>query len=151
MKKIFLLCILFLFLTTNLFAEYRLEPVNCTIKKKDNCGAYLYNSKTGSTYFCNSTKCTEILEALQEPLIGIVDAVKNALEKTPPELGSDVAEQGLVLTGGGAMLKSLDTLLMEECGVPVIIAEDPLTCVARGGGKYLEMIDEYGLDILTLD
>ena len=93
----------------------------------------------------------EILEALQEPLIGIVDAVKNALEKTPPELGSDVAEQGLVLTGGGAMLKSLDTLLMEECGVPVIIAEDPLTCVARGGGKYLEMIDEYGLDILTLD
>ena len=73
------------------------------------------------------------------------------MEKTPPELGSDVAEQGLVLTGGGAMLKSLDTLLMEECGVPVIIAEDPLTCVARGGGKYLEMIDEYGLDILTLD
>ena len=47
-------------------AEYRLEPVNCTIKKKDNCGAYLYNTKTGSTYFCNSTKCTEILEALEE-------------------------------------------------------------------------------------
>ena len=93
----------------------------------------------------------EILEALQEPLIGIVDAVKNALEKTPPELGSDVAEQGLVLTGGGAMLKELDRLLMEECGVPVIIAEDPLTCVARGGGKYLEMVDEYGIDILTLD
>ena len=72
MKKFFLLCILFLFLTTNLFAEYRLEPVNCTIKKKDNCGAYLYNSKTGSTYFCNSTKCTEILEALQESEAGEV-------------------------------------------------------------------------------
>jgi rod shape-determining protein MreB len=93
----------------------------------------------------------EILEALQEPLIGIVDAVKNALEKTPPELGSDVAELGLVLTGGGAMLKDVDRLLMEECGVPVIIAEDPLTCVARGGGKYLEMIDEFGIDILTID
>jgi rod shape-determining protein MreB len=93
----------------------------------------------------------EILEALQEPLIGIVDAVKNALEKTPPELGSDVAELGLVLTGGGAMLTDVDRLLMEECGVPVIIAEDPLTCVARGGGKYLEMIDEFGIDILTLE
>ena len=65
MKKIFFISILILFFTTNLFAEYRLEPVNCTIKKKDNCGAYLYNSKTGSTYFCNSTKCTEILEALE--------------------------------------------------------------------------------------
>jgi rod shape-determining protein MreB len=93
----------------------------------------------------------EILEALQEPLVGIVEAVKSALEKTPPELGSDVAELGLVLTGGGAMLKDVDRLLMEECGVPVIIAEDPLTCVARGGGKYLEMIDEFGIDILTID
>ena len=66
-------------------------------------------------------------------------------------MGSDVAELGLVLTGGGAMLKDVDRLLMEECGVPVIIAEDPLTCVARGGGKYLEMIDEFGIDILTID
>ena len=66
MKKFFLILGLFLFFSTNLFAEYRLEPVNCTIKKKDNCGAYLYNSKTGSTYFCDSNKCTEILEALEE-------------------------------------------------------------------------------------
>ena len=66
MKKLFLVLVFLLFSSTNLFAEYRLEPVNCTIKKKDNCGAYLYNSKTGSTYFCNSTKCTEILEALEE-------------------------------------------------------------------------------------
>ena len=66
MKKIFLVFGLVLFFTTNLLAEYRLEPVNCTIKKKDNCGAYLYNSKTGSTYFCNSTECKEILEALEE-------------------------------------------------------------------------------------
>ena len=65
MNKFFLLLTFLLISSTNLFAEYRLEPVNCTIKKKDNCGAYLYNSKTGSTYFCNSTKCTEILEALE--------------------------------------------------------------------------------------
>ena len=65
MKKFFLILTFFLFSSTNLIAEYRLEPVNCTIKKKDNCGAYLYNSKTGSTYFCNSTKCTEILEAIE--------------------------------------------------------------------------------------
>jgi len=66
MKKFFLVLTFVLFSSTNLFAEYRLEPVNCTMKKKDNCGAYLYNSKTGATYFCNSTKCTEILEALEE-------------------------------------------------------------------------------------
>jgi rod shape-determining protein MreB len=91
----------------------------------------------------------EILEALQEPLSGIVSAVKTALEQTPPELGADVAERGLVLTGGGALLKDLDRLLMEETGLPVIIAEDPLTCVARGGGRALEMIDETGTDVFT--
>tara|TARA_B100001250_G_C19127885_1_gene498222 strand:+ start:110 stop:436 length:327 start_codon:yes stop_codon:yes gene_type:complete len=66
MKKIFLVLTFFLLSSTNIFAEYRLEPVNCTMKKKDNCGAYLYNSSTGSTYFCDSKKCTEILEALEE-------------------------------------------------------------------------------------
>tara|TARA_B100000029_G_scaffold227253_1_gene225054 strand:- start:737 stop:1063 length:327 start_codon:yes stop_codon:yes gene_type:complete len=66
MRIKFVFLFIFLFFSTNVFAEYRLEPVNCTIKKKDNCGAYLYNSKTGSTYFCNSTKCTEILEALED-------------------------------------------------------------------------------------
>lgn len=93
----------------------------------------------------------EILEALQEPLSGIVGAVKHALETTPPELGSDVAEVGLVLTGGGALLRDMDRLLMEETGLPVIIAEDPLTCVARGGGRYLEMIEEYGNDIMAIE
>ena len=66
MKKFFLVLTFFLFTSSSLFAEYRLEPTNCTIKKKDNCGAYLYNSKTGSTYFCNSTECKEILEAIEE-------------------------------------------------------------------------------------
>lgn len=93
----------------------------------------------------------EILEALQEPLSGIVEAVKTALEQTPPELGADIAERGMVLTGGGAMLNALDRLLMEETGLPVIIAEDPLSCVARGGGRALEMIDEHGGEIFTLE
>tara|TARA_Y100001970_G_scaffold168480_1_gene206046 strand:- start:2958 stop:4007 length:1050 start_codon:yes stop_codon:yes gene_type:complete len=93
----------------------------------------------------------EILEALQEPLAGIIEAVKTALEKTPPELASDVAERGVVMTGGGALLKGIDRLLMEETGLPVLIAEDPLTCVARGGGKVLDMIDAHGPDILALE
>jgi rod shape-determining protein MreB len=93
----------------------------------------------------------EILEALQEPLSGIVGAVKTALEQTPPELGADVAERGIVLTGGGALLRDLDRLLMEETGLPVVIAEDPLTCVARGGGRALELIDEHGGDLFTTD
>jgi len=91
----------------------------------------------------------EILEALQEPLSGIVSAVKTALEQTPPELGSDVAEHGMVLTGGGALLRDIDRLLMEETGIPVVIAEDPLTCVARGGGRALEMVDEKGVDVFA--
>ena len=91
----------------------------------------------------------EILEALQDPLSGSVGAVRTALEQTPPELGADGAEQGSVLTGGGALLRDLDRLLMEETGIPVIIADDPLTCVARGGGRALEMLDERGADVFA--
>ena len=83
MKKTFLVLIFFLFSSTSLLAEYRLEPVNCTIKKKDNCGAYLYNTKTGSTYFCNSTKCTEILEALEE--VGVEEEVKGTKKSKIPK------------------------------------------------------------------
>jgi rod shape-determining protein MreB len=93
----------------------------------------------------------EILEALQEPLSGIVDAVRKALEQTPPELGADVAERGIVLTGGGALLRDLDRLIEEETGLPVLIADDPLTCVARGGGRALELIDERGGDFFSLE
>jgi rod shape-determining protein MreB len=93
----------------------------------------------------------EILEALQEPLSGIVGAVKTALEQTPPELGADVAERGIVLTGGGALLRDIDRLLMEETGLPVVVSDDPLTCVARGGGRALELMDEHGGDIFTVE
>ncbi|MCI0666682.1 MAG: rod shape-determining protein, partial [Methylococcaceae bacterium] len=93
----------------------------------------------------------EILEALQEPLSGIVGSVKVALEQTPPELGADVANSGIVLTGGGALLKDIDRLISEETGLPVLIAEDPLTCVARGGGRILEMMDEKGPASFSLE
>ena len=83
----------------------------------------------------------EIFEALKEVLLGITTAVKAALEQTPPELSSDVAERGIMLTGGGALLHNLDKLIMQETGIPVVIADEPLTCVAQGGGKALELID----------
>ncbi|MBM93622.1 MAG: rod shape-determining protein [Legionellales bacterium] len=93
----------------------------------------------------------EILEALQEPLASIVSAVRNALEEAPPELAADIADSGMVLTGGGALLKGLDQLLMEETGLPVLIAEEPLTCVARGGGRILEMLEQFPGDFLSED
>ena len=85
---------------------------------------------------------TEILEALSDPLNSIVSAVKNALEQTPPELGGDIAEGGMVLTGGGALLRDLDRLLMEETGLPVVVSDNPLTCVVRGSGMALEKLDD---------
>ena len=85
----------------------------------------------------------DILTALRDPLTMIEQGVKNALEATPPELSADIAETGMVLTGGGALLSDLDRLLAESTGLPVIVAEDPLTCVARGGGKALEDFDAY--------
>jgi rod shape-determining protein MreB and related proteins len=86
----------------------------------------------------------EVLDALREPLAGIVAAVRQALEQTPPELCADVAERGIVLTGGGALLRDLDRLLSEETGLHVQVADDPLTCVARGGGRALELLDLHG-------
>ena len=85
----------------------------------------------------------EILEALSEPLNAIVSTVKIALEQTPPELSSDIAEAGIVLTGGGALIKDLDRLLQEETGLPVYVAEDPLSCVVRGSGISLDYIEKY--------
>ncbi len=93
----------------------------------------------------------EVLEALHESLTGIVDAVRDALEQTPPELCADVADRGIVLTGGGALLRDLDRLLSEETGLPVLVADEPLTCVARGGGIALELMDEHGRDFLSSD
>ncbi|MBK5648268.1 MAG: rod shape-determining protein [Acinetobacter sp.] len=90
----------------------------------------------------------EITQAISDPLQSIVSAVKSALEQTPPELSSDIAERGIVLTGGGALLRNLDKLLAQETGLPVIVADDPLTCVTRGGGKVLEFFDNPNHDML---
>lgn len=98
-----------------------------------------------------SINSNEVLEALQESLFGIVSAVKTALEQTPPELAADVAERGMVLSGGGALLKDIDQLLREETGIPVMVADDPLTCVTRGGGAALEMVDDKRSDLLKLE
>ncbi len=84
---------------------------------------------------------SEIYGALREPVSNIIDAIKATLEKTPPELASDVMEYGIVLTGGGALLYGLDKLITDETGIPVIVAEYPLDCVALGTGKSLESID----------
>jgi len=92
----------------------------------------------------------EILQTLQEPLESIVSAVRLALEQTPPDLGSDVAEGGVMLTGGGALLRNMDKLIMTQIGLPVLIAEDPMTCVARGGGRILELMGEQGGGDFTL-
>ncbi|MDH4134315.1 MAG: rod shape-determining protein [Gammaproteobacteria bacterium] len=83
----------------------------------------------------------EVLAALTECLQGIVTAIKSALEQTPPELAADISDKGLVISGGGALLRDLDTMLREETGLPIVIAEDPLTCVVRGCGRALEEAD----------
>lgn len=83
----------------------------------------------------------EIYEALKEPVCNILEAIKSTLEKTPPELAADVMEQGIVLTGGGALLEGLDRLVNRETGMPVHIAENPLDCVAIGTGKALDSIE----------
>lgn len=92
---------------------------------------------------------SQVNDALMDPLSEVVDAVRTALEKTPPELASDIVDNGIVLTGGGALLANLDVLLRERTGLPVTIAENPLSCVVLGSGKVLEEIDL--LKQLTVD
>lgn len=92
---------------------------------------------------------SQVNDALMDPLSEIVDAVRTALEKTPPELASDIVDNGIVLTGGGALLANLDVLLRERTGLPVSIAEDPLSCVVLGSGKVLDNLDL--LRQLTID
>lgn len=90
-----------------------------------------------------NVKASEIGEALSDTVGAIVDAVKVTLEKSPPELAADIMDRGIVLTGGGALLRNLDARLSEETGMPVIVAENPLDCVAIGTGKALENYDVY--------
>jgi rod shape-determining protein MreB len=90
----------------------------------------------------------EIYEAISDALAAIVQAIRQALEQTPPELAADIADRGMVVAGGGALLRDMDRRLMEDTGLPIVIAEDPLTCVARGCGRALEEMDVLG-DVFT--
>ncbi|MFR1895919.1 rod shape-determining protein, partial [Hungatella sp.] len=86
----------------------------------------------------------ETLDALKEPAMQIVDAVHNVLERTPPELAADIFDRGIVLTGGGSLLSGLDSLIEEKTGINTMIAEDPLTAVAIGTGKFIEFTHDGG-------
>src|SRR5262249_41259533 len=83
----------------------------------------------------------EIREALREPVTAIVGAVRTCLERTPPELAADIVDKGIVLTGGGALLRGLDQLLRQETELPITVADDPLSCVALGTGQVLDHLD----------
>ncbi|MEI7636417.1 MAG: rod shape-determining protein, partial [Syntrophus sp. (in: bacteria)] len=83
----------------------------------------------------------EVREAITEPISLIVDTIKNCLENAPPELAGDIVDRGIMLTGGGALLRNLDVLIREETGLPVTIADDPLSTVARGAGMALDQLD----------
>jgi len=85
----------------------------------------------------------EVQEALSEPVASIVEAVKLCLEQTPPELSADILDRGIILTGGGSLLRGLDERLKQETNLPIIISEDPLTCVVRGTGKILDDLESY--------
>jgi rod shape-determining protein MreB len=93
----------------------------------------------------------EILEALSEPLGMIINSLRTALEQTPPELSSDIAQNGLVVTGGGALLEGIDRLIHNKTNLSVSIADDPLTCVARGGGIALDMINQHDMGFLAAE
>ncbi|MBI3975682.1 MAG: rod shape-determining protein, partial [Armatimonadetes bacterium] len=92
---------------------------------------------------------TEIREAMAEPIQAIVDAVKQTLERTPPELAADIVDRGIVLTGGGALLRGMDRLLAEETGMPVTVTDDPLVDVVMGTGRALEEIETLRKILIT--
>jgi rod shape-determining protein MreB len=115
------------------------EEITIQVKGRDLVNAVPKTSEGSSV---------EIRESLNECISQIVNAVKLALEQTPPELSSDILDRGIMLTGGGALLKGLDERLRLETGLPVHVAEDPLTAVVRGTGKVLENINQYSKVLL---
>ena len=92
---------------------------------------------------------SEVREAMLEPVNAIVDTIKIALERTPPELAADIVDRGIYLTGGGALLRGLDLLMREVTNLNIRIADDPLTCVVRGAGRILERLEDYDKVILS--
>jgi len=110
------------------------KPLEMEIKGRDLVAGIPKNLKLTSE---------EIREAISEPISQIVEALKNALEQTPPELAADIVDRGIVMTGGGALLKGLDVLLKKETNLPINVVDDPLLCVVLGAGKVLDNIHQY--------
>lgn len=108
------------------------EPETMTIKGRDTVAGVPQVLEINSE---------EVREALTEPVNAILDAVRVALERTPPELAADIVDKGIMLTGGGALLRNLDSLMRHETGLPITVVEDPLTCVVRGSGMVLDNLD----------
>jgi len=133
-------------------AEQIKEEVGCAfeskiVKKNEYRGRAVSTGLPVSFEVTNS----EILEALNEPLVLITNSLRTALESTPPELSSDIAQNGLVVTGGGALLEGIDRLIHNKTNLVVSIADDPLTCVARGGGIALDMINQHDMGFLAAE
>ena len=119
----------------NIGSAFALEKeVSMDIKGRDLVAGVPKNLKLSSV---------QVREALAETIDTIVEAVRQALEQTPPELAADILDRGIILTGGGALLRGFDKRLRQETNLPVNIAEDPLTCVVRGTGKVLENMSAY--------
>ena len=126
-----------------LIGERTAEQIKCTIGMAYPSDEVLTMSikgrdQTAGLPRTQTINSDEIRDALSEPIRQIVQGVRTALEHTPPELSADIVDKGIVLTGGGALLKNLDILIREETGLPVLIADDPLTCVVMGCGKALD-------------
>lgn len=131
-------------------AERIKKELGCAFPSKETKHIEVRGRHVAEGVPCTFSLCNhEILEALQEPLSGILSSVRVALEQAPPELSADIAQRGIVLTGGGALLRGLDRLIMKETGLPVIVAEEPLTCVARGGGRALDLLKVFSGDFLV--
>ena len=133
-------------------AEQIKEEVGCAfeskiVKKNEYRGRAVTTGLPVSFEITNN----EILEALNEPLGMIINSLRTALESTPPELSSDIAQNGLVVTGGGALLEGIDRLIHNKTNLVVSIADDPLTCVARGGGMALDMINQHDMGFLAAE
>ena len=92
---------------------------------------------------------TEMLHALEEPIEAIADAVHAVLERTPPELAADISNKGMIMTGGGSLLYGLDKLISNRTGIPVMIADEPISCVAKGTGMSLESLEKYESALMT--
>jgi rod shape-determining protein MreB len=128
-------------------AEDIKKKIGCALPGSDVLEMKAFGVTMGMGAPCDFTiSSKKIFKALAGPLDRIASSVKSALEKMPPELSADIAGKGMVLTGGGALLRDIDRRLMKETGLPVIVAEDPLTCVARGMGMILERGYELGTE-----